>query len=454
MPRFDFDLFTIGAGSGGVRASRIAAGFGARVAVAEERYLGGTCVNVGCIPKKLYSYAAHFREDFHHAEGFGWARASPDFDMARLFANKNQEIQRLNGIYRRLLENTCVKILEARAVMVDAHTVEVDGKRHTAGHILVATGGWPVKPAIPGIELAITSNEAFLLDALPPRAVVVGGGYIALEFASIFNGLGTATTLVYRGANILRNFDREMGGVLAEEMQKKGVILKLHANIARIARDDGSLVATLADGATLATDCILYATGRAPNTNHLGLESAGVKRNDQGAIEVDSYLQSSVASIYAIGDVTDRVNLTPVATAEGMAIANTLFNNRPTALDYANIPTAIFSHPNAATVGLSEEKARTEYGEIDIYASRFRPLKHTLSGSNEQMFMKLVVDRASNRVVGAHMVGADAGEIIQGIAIAIKCGATKAQFDATIGIHPTAAEEFVTLREPRKSSDS
>jgi glutathione reductase (NADPH) len=450
MPRFDFDLFTIGAGSGGVRASRIAAGFGARVAVAEERYLGGTCVNVGCIPKKLYSYAAHFREDFHDAAGFGWTRAAADFELARLVANKNQEIQRLNGIYRRLLENAGVAIFEERATLVDAHTVELNGKRHTAAFVLVATGGWPVKPDIPGIEFAITSNEAFFLDSLPRRVAVVGGGYIALEFASIFNGMGANTTLIYRGANILRNFDREMGGVLAEEMQKKGVAFRLNANIASISRSSSGLKATLADGVTLETDCILYATGRAPNTRKLGLEAAGVELNAKGAIAVDGHSQSSVPSIYAIGDVTDRVNLTPVATAEGMAVANTLFNKRPTALDYENIPTAIFAHPNAATVGLSEENARARYGDIEVYASRFRPLKHTLSGSSEQMFMKLVVDHASNRVVGAHMIGANAGEIMQGIAIAIKCGATKAQFDATIGIHPTAAEEFVTMREPRK----
>ena len=451
MPRFDFDLFTIGAGSGGVRASRIAAGFGARVAVAEERYLGGTCVNVGCIPKKLYSYAAHFGEDFHHANGFGWTRAASEFDLARLVANKNAEIQRLNGVYRRLLEGAGVTILEERATLVDAHTVELGGKRHTARYVLVATGGWPVKPAIPGAELAITSNEAFFLDKLPARVVVVGGGYIAVEFASIFNGLGAGTTLVYRGANILRSFDRELGSVLAEEIQKKGVGIRLNTNITAIARSGDGLRATLANGATLETDCIMYATGRAPNTRNLGLEAAGIKLDEKGAIMVDRYSQSAAPSVYAIGDVTDRVNLTPVATAEGMAVANTLFNNRPTALDYDNIPTAIFADPNVATVGLSEESACAQHGEIDVYAARFRPLKHTLSGSNEQMFMKLVVDRASNRVVGAHMIGADAGEIIQGIAIAIKCGATKAQFDATIGIHPTAAEEFVTMREPRKS---
>ena len=449
MQKFDFDLFTIGAGSGGVRASRFAAGFGARVAIAEERYLGGTCVNVGCIPKKLYSYSAHVREEVHLAAGFGWSAAEPQFDLAQLLANKNREIERLNGIYRRLLETSGVTIIDARATLVDAHTVESGGKRYTAGHILVATGGWPVKPDVPGAELAITSNDAFFLDQLPKRVLVVGGGYIALEFASIFNGMGAEATLMYRGPSILRTFDREFGSMLADEMQKKGVTFRLNANIAAIARNGSGLRATIEDGTALDTDCILYATGRAPNARNLGLENAGVKFDAKGAIVVDGYLQSSVPSIYAIGDVTNRVNLTPVATAEGMAVANTLFNKRPTALDYGNIPTAVFSDPNAATVGLSEESARSSHGEIDIYAARFRPLKHVLSDTKEQVFMKLVVDRASDKVLGAHMIGDDAGEVIQGLAIAIKCGATKAQFDSTIGIHPTAAEEFVTMRTPR-----
>jgi glutathione reductase (NADPH) len=451
VTRFDFDLFTIGAGSGGVRASRIAAGFGARVAIAEERYLGGTCVNVGCIPKKLFSYAAHYREDFHQAAGFGWTHAAAGFDMAQLVVAKNREIDRLNGVYRRLLGGAGVTVLDGRATIIDPHTVEVNGQRRSARYILVATGGWPLKPDVPGAAHAITSNEAFFLATLPPRIIVVGGGYIAAEFASIFNGMGADTMLVYRGARILRSFDHELGAVLAEEMQKKGVKFRLNANITAIARAGDKLQATFAGGAILEADCIMYATGRAPNTRKLGLESAGVTLTAKGAIAIDAWSQSAVPSIYAIGDVTDRVNLTPVATAEGMALANTLFNNRPTALDYENIPTAIFANPNVASVGLSEETARSRFGTIDVYATRFRPLKHTLSGSDEQMFMKLVVDRASNRVVGAHMVGADAGEIIQGIAVAIKCGATKAQFDATIGIHPTAAEEFVTMREPRKA---
>ena len=443
-------MFTIGAGSGGVRASRVAAGFGARVAIAEERYFGGTCVNVGCIPKKLFSYAAHYREEFRHSAGFGWDGASADFDMARLVAAKNREIARLNDIYRTLLESAGVTIVDGRAAIVDPHTVEINGVRRSARYILVATGGWPVKPDIPGADLAITSNEAFFLATLPPRVIVVGGGYVAVEFASIFNGMGADTTLVYRGGRILRSFDHELGTVLAGEMQKKGVSLRLNANITGIARAGGKLQATFEDGATLDADCVMYATGRAPNTRNLGLDTTGVTPTAKGAIAVDAYSQSSVPSIYAIGDVTDRVNLTPVATAEGTAVAKTLFNNRPSALDYENIPTAIFADPNVATVGLSEENARSRGVAIDIYAARFRPLKHTISGSDEQMFMKLVVERATNRVIGAHMVGADAGEIMQGIAIAIKCGATKAQFDATIGIHPTAAEEFVTMREARR----
>ena len=434
-----------------MRASRFAAAFGARVAIAEERYFGGTCVNVGCIPKKLFSYAAHYREDFHHAAGYGWSSTAAEFDLARLIANKNREIERLNGVYRRLLDTAGVTILDGRATLIDAHTVEINGEHRSARYILIATGSWPVIPAIPGAELAITSNEAFFLPALPRRVVVVGGGYIAVEFASIFNGMGAETTLVYRGARILRGFDHELGTVLAEEMEKKGVKIGFNANIATIAPGNGGLRATLTDGGTLDADCIMYATGRAPNTRKLGLEASGVTLTAKNAIAVDAYSRTAVPSVYAIGDVTDRVNLTPVATAEGMAVANTLFNNRPTALDYENIPTAIFANPNVASVGLSEETARQRGSAIDVYASRFRPLKHTLSGSDEQMFMKLVVERVSNRVVGAHMVGADAGEIIQGIAIAIKCGATKAQFDATIGIHPTAAEEFVTLRGPRKA---
>ena len=448
MP-YDYDLITIGGGSGGVRASRMSANFGARVALIEERQLGGTCVNVGCIPKKLLSYAAHYADDFTDAGGFGWSVGSRDFDWARLIANKDREIARLNGVYARLLSDAGVTVIEARGRLIDAHTVQAGERTLTARHILVATGGWPVVPQIPGAELAITSNEAFHLAHLPARAVVVGGGYIAMEFASIFNGLGVKTTLVYRGRQLLRGFDRELGQVLAEEMAQKGIEILLDSNIERIERESGALAVQFVSGETRETDLVMYATGRAPNTRGLGLEEAGVALAANGALKVDDFFRSSVPSVYAIGDVIDRIQLTPVATAEGTLLANTLFNNSPRRMDYDNVPTAVFSHPNVATVGLGEDEARKRYGEVEVYATRFRPLRATLSGSAERVFMKLVVDRKTDRVLGAHMVGADAGEVIQGFAVALKCGATKAQFDATVGIHPTGAEEFVTMRAPR-----
>ena len=448
MP-YDYDLITIGGGSGGVRASRMSANFGARVALIEERKLGGTCVNVGCIPKKLLSYAAHYADDFTDAGGFGWSVGSRDFDWARLIANKDREIARLNGVYARLLSDAGVTVIEARGRLIDAHTVQAGERTLTARHILVATGGWPVVPQIPGAELAITSNEAFHLAHLPARAVVVGGGYIAMEFASIFNGLGVKTTLVYRGRQLLRGFDRELGQVLAEEMAQKGIEILLDSNIERIERESGALAVQFVSGETRETDLVMYATGRAPNTRGLGLEEAGVALAANGALKVDDFFRSSVPSVYAIGDVIDRIQLTPVATAEGTLLANTLFNNSPRRMDYDNVPTAVFSHPNVATVGLGEDEARKRYGEVEVYAARFRPLRATLSGSAERVFMKLVVDRKTDRVLGAHMVGADAGEVIQGFAVALKCGATKAQFDATVGIHPTGAEEFVTMRAPR-----
>ena len=448
MP-YDYDLITIGGGSGGVRASRMSANFGARVALIEERQLGGTCVNVGCIPKKLLSYAAHYADDFTDAGGFGWSVGSRDFDWARLIANKDREIARLNGVYARLLSDAGVTVIEARGRLIDAHTVQAGELTLTARHILVATGGWPVVPQIPGAELAITSNEAFHLAHLPARAVVVGGGYIAMEFASIFNGLGVKTTLVYRGRQLLRGFDRELGQVLAEEMAQKGIEILLDSNIERIERESGALAVQFVSGETRETDLVMYATGRAPNTRGLGLEEAGVALAANGALKVDDFFRSSVPSVYAIGDVIDRIQLTPVATAEGTLLANTLFNNSPRRMDYDNVPTAVFSHPNVATVGLGEDEARKRYGEVEVYATRFRPLRATLSGSAGRVFMKLVVDRKTDRVLGAHMVGADAGEVIQGFAVALKCGATKAQFDATVGIHPTGAEEFVTMRAPR-----
>ena len=448
MP-YDYDLITIGGGSGGVRASRMSANFGARVALIEERKLGGTCVNVGCIPKKLLSYAAHYADDFTDAGGFGWSVGSRDFEWAQLIANKDREIARLNGVYARLLSDAGVTVIEARGRLIDAHTVQAGERTLTAQHILVATGGWPVVPQIPGADLAITSNEAFHLARLPARAVVVGGGYIAMEFASIFNGLGVKTTLVYRGRQLLRGFDRELGQVLAEEMAQKGIEILLDTNIERIERKSAALAVQFASGETRETDLVMYATGRAPNTRGLGLDKAGVALAANGAIKVDEFFRSSVPSVYAIGDVIDRIQLTPVATAEGMLLANALFNNSPRRMDYGNVPTAVFSHPNVATVGLGEDEARERYGEVEVYAARFRPLRATLSGSAERVFMKLVVDRKTDRVLGVHMVGADAGEVIQGFAVALKCGATKAQFDATVGIHPTGAEEFVTMRAPR-----
>lgn len=452
MPRYDYDLITIGGGSGGVRASRLSANFGARVALIEERRLGGTCVNVGCIPKKLLSYAAHYADDFSDAAGFGWSTGAGDFDWAQLIANKDREISRLNGVYAKLLHDAGVEVIGARGKLIDAHTVQAGERRMTAQHILIATGGWPVVPQIPGAELALTSNEAFHLARLPARAVVVGGGYIAAEFSSIFNGLGVETALVYRGRQLLRHFDQDLGRVLAEEMAGKGVEILLASDIGRIERRGEALAVQFTSGETRETDLVLYATGRAPLTRGLGLEAAGVTLTAGGAIRVDDFFRSSVPSIYAIGDVIDRIQLTPVALAEGTALANTLFNDSPRRMNYANVPTAVFSHPNVATVGLDEEQARERHGEVEVYVAHFRPLKATLSGSSERVFMKLVVDRKTDRVLGVHMVGADAGEVIQGFAVALQCGATKTQFDATVGIHPTGAEEFVTMRTPRRAA--
>jgi len=425
----------------------VSAAYGARVAIAESGRFGGTCVNVGCIPKKLFSYAAHFREDFEVAKGFGWTVGEPRFDWPTLLANKDREIARLNGVYERVLTQARVEILRARATILDKHSVQVNGKTITAKHILVATGSWPVLPQIPGRELAITSNEAFHLERLPARALVVGGGYIALEFASIFHGLGVKTTLSYRGKRLLRGFDGELGERIGEEMAAKGMNLHFGAEPASLEKNSDGLKIIYSDGSRRETDLVMFATGRKPNTAKLGLEAAGVKLAADGAVIVDPYSKSSVDSIHAIGDVTNRINLTPVATAEAMWLARTLFHDQPTPVDHENVPTAVFANPNLATVGLSEEKARERYGALDLYKASFRALKLTLTDQHERTFMKLVVDRASQRVVGAHMIGPDAGEIIQGVAIAVKLGATKAQFDSTIGIHPTIAEEFVTLRE-------
>jgi len=448
MARYDYDLFTIGAGSGGVRASRMSAAFGARAAVVEERDLGGTCVNLGCVPKKLFVYASHFREEFEDAAGFGWKVGERRFDWPTLLRNKDREIARLNAVYARLLEESGVAHIQGRARVVDPHSVEVEGRRFTAENILVATGSWPCVPEIEGVEHAITSNEAFHLERLPARALIIGGGYIAVEFAGILHGLGVDVVQLYRGPLFLRGFDDDVRATLAAEMRKKGIDVRFDARAAKIEKRGSGIVATLEDGEVLEADLILNATGRLPLIRDLGLEDAGVELNAKGAVVVDPYSRSSVESIWAVGDVTDRINLTPVALAEGMALAKTLYGGAPTRPDYEGVPSAVFSQPPIGTVGLTEAAARERYGDIDVYRSRFRPLKHTLSGRDEQTMMKLVVDRASDRVVGCHMVGPDAGEIVQGFAVAMKCRATKAQFDATIGIHPTAAEEFVSLREP------
>ena len=443
-----YDLFVIGGGSGGVRAARMAAQRGARVALAEAGALGGTCVNLGCIPKKLYSYAAHYGEAFEESHGFGWHGEAPSFDWETLKRNRAIEIMRLNGVYEKLLIGAGVQLLHGRARLADEHTVEVAGERLRAGHVLVATGGAPHPPEFPGHELAISSNEMFDLEPFPRRLLVIGGGYIACEFASIFNGLGSRVTQLYRGTQVLRGFDDDIRAFVAAEMAKKGVDIRLDAQVASLQRGAGGLLARLADGSTLEVDAVLAATGRWPNAAGLGLEQAGVRTSERGAIVVDERFRTSVPHILAVGDVIDRVQLTPVALAEAMAVVDHLFGDGRRTVDYGNIPTAVFTHPNVGTVGLTEAQARERHGRLRIYRSEFKPLKHTLSMSGERALMKLVVDDASDRVLGVHMAGADAGEIVQGFAVALKAGATKAVFDATIGIHPTAAEEFVTMREP------
>jgi glutathione reductase (NADPH) len=450
MGDYDFDLFTIGAGSGGVRASRVSAGLGARVAIAEERALGGTCVNVGCIPKKLLVYASEFREAFEDAAGFGWQVGPRHADWRLLIERKDCEIARLNGVYADLLDDAGVTRIAGHARLVDAHTVEIEGRCYTAASILIATGGWPVVPEVPGREHGITSNEAFFLAALPERVAIVGGGYVAVEFAGILNGLGSQVTQLYRGPLFLRGFDEDARRALALQMRRAGVDLRFETCLRSIERDErGALALALDDGSTLEVDQILYAIGRRPLTDDLGIENTEIALDAEGAIVVDAYSRSSVPNIWAIGDVTNRLNLTPVAIHEGMCLANTLFGDGPQAPDHENVPRAVFGQPPLATVGLTEEEARARGAAIDVYCARFRELKHTLSGRDQQTVIKLVVERASQRVIGAHMLGPHAAEVIQGIAIAIKCGATKAQFDTTLGIHPTSAEEFVTLREKR-----
>jgi len=449
MPEYDFDLFVIGGGSGGVRAGRMAAGHGVRVGIAEEFRYGGTCVIRGCVPKKLLVYASHFAEDFEDAAGFGWRVGERKFDWPTLIANKDAEIARLSALYERGLNNAGVDIIHSRATLRDAHTLHLstDNRTVTADKILIATGGWPSLPKIPGIEHAITSNEAFHLAQLPRRVMVVGGGYIAVEFAGIFNGLGVETKLVYRGAEILRGFDMDIRTMLRREMAKKGLEVRVNANPAKIEKRGDALLVTLEDGAVIETGCVMYATGRKPNIAGLGLDAAGVAVNTQGAIAVNEYSHTNVENIWALGDVTDRVNLTPVAIHEAMCFVSTVFGGKALPADHELIPTAVFSQPGIGTCGLTEEAARQHHKNIDIYKADFRPMKHTLSGRDERMLMKLIVDADTDRVLGCHILGADAGEIIQSLGVAIKMGATKADFDATMAVHPTAAEEFVTMRE-------
>lgn len=444
--RYDYDLFVIGAGSGGVRASRFAAQTGARVAVAEHGRLGGTCVNVGCIPKKLLVNAAHYGDSFRDAVGYGWQTAEPSFDWARLISAKDREIERLNGVYGRLLEGSKVVIHRGHAELVDNHTVAVDGRRFTAANILLAVGGRPWIPEFPGSDLALDSDDIFALPALPKRIVVVGGGYIAVEFAGICNGLGSATTLLYRGELFLRGFDDELRKKLAAAMTHKGVDLQFNSDVEKIERHDGELRVVLRDGRELHTDAVLYATGRRPLTQKLGLERAGVAVDDDGRIAVDDEYRTSVPHIFAIGDAIDGPALTPAALAQGMAVAQRLFGAAVTIPSLHTVPTAVFSQPALASVGLNEEAARKQLGDIAVFTSEFTPLLHTLTGSGERCFLKLIVEKGSDRVVGAQMLGDESAEIIQGIAVAMQAGATKRHFDMTLGIHPTVAEEFVTMR--------
>ena len=447
MPRYDFDLFTIGAGSGGVAGTRRAGAYGARTAICEELRVGGTCVLRGCVPKKLLVYGSQFAEAFADAPGFGWTVPEATHDWGSLIAAKDKELDRLHQIYINMLNNAKVQIIDGRGVVVDPHTVEVNGKRYTAENILVATGGWPETPKLPGIEHVISSNEALDLKERPRRIVIVGGGYIAVEFAGIFNGFGSEVVEIIRQPELLRGFDEDLRTHLSGEMRIRGLDIRGNTQVERIDKTGAGYTVTTTAGAKIETDCVMYATGRAPNTKGLGLAELGVAMEPNGAVKVDEWQRTSVKSIYAVGDVTDRINLTPVAIAESRAIAETLYNNNPIRMDHHDVPSAVFSQPPIGTVGLTEEQARKQYGEVDIYQARFKPMKNTLSGRDERTFMKLVVDARSDRVVGCHMLGPDAPEIIQGLAIAIKCGATKKQFDATVGIHPSAAEEFVTMRD-------
>lgn len=446
---FDVDLFVVGAGSGGVRAARMAAGMGARVVVAEDHYLGGTCVNVGCVPKKLYAFAADYAAGFSDSAGFGWELDAPRFSWQTLRDNKTREIARLNGIYGQLLEKAGVEVLRGHARLLGPHEVEVGERRLRARHILLATGGWPWVPDFAGREHALSSNEIFDLEQLPERLLIIGGGYIAVEFAGIFAGLGCKTALSYRGDRVLGGFDADLRQRFMAEAGRHLQLL-MNTNVAGIEKQvDGSLQVQFREGQTLTVDAVLAATGRRPRTEGLGLEHTAVQLDQAGQVQVDEQFRTAEPSIYAIGDLVGRMPLTPVALAEGMFVADHLFGGGTRRMSYDNIPTAVFSHPNLATVGLTEAAALQRYGKIRVFESEFRHLRHTLSGNPERTYMKVVVDAASDRVIGMHMMGADAGEIIQGFAAAMVAGITKQQLDSTIGIHPTAAEEFVTMRIAR-----
>ena len=450
MADHDVDLFVIGAGSGGVRAARIAASYGARVMIAEEFRVGGTCVIRGCVPKKLLVYASRFSQEFEDAAGFGWTVPQPTFDWPKLIANKDREIARLEAAYVSTLERFNVKLVRSRAVLEDAHTVRLlsSGAHVSAETILIATGGWPhLGSKIPGIEHVISSNEAFHLTELPKRIVIQGGGYIAVEFACIFAGLGSEVTLVYRGENILRGFDDELREHLRNEMRSRGITVTCGHTVVGIEKAGDELVTRLSDHSTITSEKVMFAIGRRPNVMGLGIEALNVKIHEHGGIEVDKYSRTSAPNIYAVGDVTNRVNLTPVAIREGHAFADTIYGGKPTPVDHANVPTAVFSEPELGVIGLTETQAREQLAKVDVYKSTFRPMKATLSGRNTRCFMKLLVDGITGRVVGCHIAGADAGELIQIIGVAVKMGATKADFDATMAVHPTAAEELVTMRE-------
>lgn len=444
-----FDLFVVGGGSGGVRAARVAASLGARVGLCESAALGGTCVNVGCVPKKLLYYGSHFAEDFELARAYGWKLQPPQADWGTLIPRKDQAITRLNRIYEDLLKQAQVHLVRGTGQLLDAHTVAVDGERFSAAHILLATGGWPHTPQLPGVELAISSNEVFALPHCPRRVVIAGGGYIAVEFAGIFHGFGAQVHLVHRGTSVLRGFDEDLRSVLSEAMQRKGIDLRYRTEIVALRRRDAEIEVELNDGGRIVADTVLLALGRKPRTATLGLTEAGVRTSEQGGILVDENFRTSAPSIYAVGDVIERVALTPVAIAEGTIVVRRLFAQEERSMSYENIPTAVFSQPTLGTVGLTEEQARARYPQVTVYTQRFRPLKESLREGGEEVFVKLVVDAKSERVLGCHMVGAEAGEIMQGLAVALNCGATKAHFDSTLGIHPTTAEEWVTLRTPR-----